>query len=124
MKKLFLYWLIAYLGVGNVFLLQTIKVPDLVVHYQLHFKNNALTIFEFLEQHYNGKETMDDKDRKADNALPFKSSVSGEKPFNSSPPETDQQLFLNIITAEVIFATITGDKVHSFQSEIFQPPRC
>ncbi|MBK9319671.1 MAG: hypothetical protein IPM91_13230 [Bacteroidetes bacterium] len=124
MKKIFLYWLIVYFGMGNIFLLQVIKFPDLNNHYQLHFQSDALTLFEFLNLHYNTREDETDKDLAADNALPFKSSVSGEKPFNSSPPENRQEVVLHTPAQLLLFAKVTKDGGQQLQSEIFQPPRC
>jgi hypothetical protein len=124
MKKVFLYWLIIYFGMGNIFLLQVIKFPDLNNHYQLHFQHDALTLLEFLNLHYNTKEDKNDKDLAADNALPFKSSVSGEKPFNSSQPEKHKQVLINTPAHQLLFVIVTKDGGQQLQSEIFQPPRC
>ena len=124
MKKMFLCWLIVYFGMGNIFLLQVIKFPDLNHHYQLHFQNDALTLLEFLNLHYNSKEDKNDKDLAADNALPFKSSVSGEKPFNSSQPEKNKQVVLFTPAQQLLFAKVTKDGGQQQLSEIFQPPRC
>ncbi len=124
MKKLFLCWLILYAGTGNIFLLQILKIPDLIVHYNLHSQSKEISIVDFFAIHYNGKDVAQDEDMAADNGLPFKSVVAGEKTINSLQPETDKHLFLFTSSSALIFVNYTADALKTPVTEIFQPPRC
>ena len=54
-------------------LVQLLKFPNLIQHFQLqHSKNKSLGIIEFLQMHYGNKDYGDPKDDKEDMQLPFK----------------------------------------------------
>ncbi|UYW01879.1 hypothetical protein K5I29_02880 [Flavobacterium agricola] len=75
MKKWLVYILLSSFILTNTDLIQVLRVPNLMSHFNEHNKLETLSFRTYLADHYWDKNHVDD-DADRDNSLPFKSIIT------------------------------------------------
>jgi hypothetical protein len=101
--------------VGQIF-----KLPLLVEHFIKHQKQEDVSLFDFLKEHY--KAGHNDADLPEDEGLPFKNSTVYSMGYVIIPSAIKPRVIVPLLTnKKLIFAK--AYVVQPYLSSIFHPPR-
>ena len=109
---------------GTTEIHQFLKIPLLITHYQ-HHKNNlpGMTLFDFLQLHYNSQEHPNDNDDQEDEELPFRSAgtIAHIDPFQ--PLLKELQLPSPRLTQQSEYSLYQDGNPRHLAFAIFHPPQ-
>jgi len=99
---------------------QLLKLPVLIEHFYKHQRNDRVSLWEFLNDHYSKEHN--DSDRSEDEQLPFKTVVVQTVGVAIVPGIVKADVTLNFdVPIKVMFSEIYTPQQHL--CSIFHPPR-
>lgn len=121
MRKLIAIFFLFVFSFATTELGQFFKLPVLVQHFYTHQKQEGMTLFDFLAEHYVGEH--EDEDKQDDMQLPFKSMISGPSAVANFPIHKIELKRLVVQKKQLAVSLQVPDLPSQLVFGVFHPPR-